>query len=194
MDCVGERTSGKERAVRSRGWLHIHPLAPLPLLCFGALGAWDVFLCVLPVAVLHELGHIAAIYFTGGKVVSIGIEPFGGEIRTDGKLCSYAGSLLISLSGVFVNFLCALPLYRFALCSFGTGLFNLLPLKGLDGGDALKSLLAQKFSMEITDKICGIIAVFGVLVLGLVIFWGLCFSFFNPTLLLLTGYLILRLI
>ena len=122
--------------------------------------------------------------------------PFGGEIVAGGKLFSYGESMVLSLSGILVNLLSFLllmlprttPFLRsFALASLGLGMFNLLPLRQLDGGGALESFLSF-FCMPQT--------VLSFLTVGMMIFaafYGALSFCFNPMWILLIVYAIFSL-
>lgn len=190
-----DRQNGKEK----RGFLTVSPLAPLPLLCFFALNKGPLFPCALLAALLHELGHIAAIYLSGGRVAHIGIYPFGAQIVTGGSLLSYGQSLFVALAGVGVNLVCALPLLFeeapfllqiFAVCSLGLGLFNLLPLKRLDGGEALYNFCAMLSDPQRAGTICRAFSLLGAAGLLLIASSGVLLAKINPTLLLLVLYLL----
>ena len=195
----GVREEGERK---SRIDLSFSPLFPLPIVCFLASGAGRMLPAALLAAFFHELGHVAAIYLAGGRVTAIRIEPFGGEIATGGTVPSYRGELFVSLAGPIVNFLCALLLFLpgmpvelslFGLCSLGLGMFNLLPMSALDGGDVLRTLLLLRLDPELSDRICRIVsAVFAVLFL-VVSFVGWFLLRFNPTLILLSVYLLFSL-
>ena len=84
---------------------------------------------------LHELGHIAAIYLTGGCVRSLDLSAFG-VIMT----ARYTSSAAVLLSGPLVNLVLAAAMYcfgasdTFTWMQLAAGVFNLLPFSGLDGG------------------------------------------------------------
>ena len=82
------------------------------------------------------------LYLLGGRVLGLRISIFGAELVTDAARLSYPGELAAVLAGPAVNLLCGLLLARghawvaagahLSLC-----LFNLLPVRPLDGGRAL---------------------------------------------------------
>ncbi len=177
---------------------HISPLALLPPVCFLLLGAGKILLPAFCAAAFHEFGHVAAIYLVGSRVTGVRIEPFGGEIETDDRLYSYGAELFVSLAGVLVNFLFSLflllegtPIFvqEFALCSLGMGIFNVMPLKGLDGGSALKAILLKKCSLDRADFLCQIAAISCMTLFCATVIAGCFFFFWNPTLLLILIYL-----
>ncbi len=181
------------------GFLSISPLAPLPLLCFLMLNDGPLFPCALLAALFHELGHIIATYMMGGRVVHIGIYPFGAEIITGGRLLSYGQSLFVALAGVGVNLACALLpllfsvsywLQVFSICSLGLALFNLLPLKRLDGGEALYDFCALFMQASTAERVCRFFSFFGAAGLFFFVLSGVFFAKLNPTFLLLALYLL----
>lgn len=121
---------------------------------FLLLAAWlnyvddqGLLLPVLLSCTLHELGHLTVLHVLKISVKHIRITLVGAEICTAGRM-SYLGELAASLAGPGVNLLLALVLCRFPDGKMLAGLnlvlacFNLLPAKGLDGGRALRCLLA----------------------------------------------------
>ncbi|MBR5514320.1 MAG: hypothetical protein IKV85_10125 [Ruminococcus sp.] len=101
--------------------------------------------------ILHEAGHIAAVYFTGGCVRSIefgwtGIKMTASASETKGA------AIIVQLCGPLANIAAFLLLtawgrggYFVVFCLI-EGLVNLLPYKFLDGG-AILEILAD-FSCE----------------------------------------------
>lgn len=98
----------------------------------------------------HEMGHIASMYIVKKPPRAIRIKLYGLEISTNS--ISYIEALFIALSGPIVNIILALSIYvlwlkfkvvnvDLAIINLFIGLFNLLPINNLDGGDILKNLL-----------------------------------------------------
>lgn len=112
---------------------------------------------VLPWALLacacHELGHWAAIRATGGRVARLRLSAVGAELKLSATgRQSKAGKVLSALAGPGVNLALALAASRlegegrqtFAGLNLALGLFNLLPVRQLDGGQALVCLLGER--------------------------------------------------
>ena len=109
---------------------------------FALVNGWQLLAVILSAALLHELGHLLVLYLLGGRVLGLRISIFGAELVTDAARLSYPGELAAVLAGPAVNLLCGLLLARghawvaagahLSLC-----LFNLLPVRPLDGGRAL---------------------------------------------------------
>ncbi|MDY3225349.1 MAG: hypothetical protein SOW84_05680 [Candidatus Faecousia sp.] len=103
----------------------------------------DWLLSGLCAAALHEVGHIIAIYASGGNVLQIRIGVHGAEIRTDlrttsQELCCAAAGPAVSL--LLLLFCRTAP--KLALCALIQGVFNLMPVYPLDGGRMLQCLLS----------------------------------------------------
>ncbi len=134
----------------------------LPFLCVTVLlpvitGRKWLLLFALA-ALLHELGHLLALYLLGCRAAQICLRLSGGEIRYSGSL-SYGKEALAALAGPMTNLLCALicalaarscpspGLYRFIGCHLTLAAFNLLPALPLDGGRVLSAALSARFPL-----------------------------------------------
>lgn len=103
---------------------------------------------VLAAWAFHEGGHLAALYAAGGRLRRLELGLGGAKIETEkGRRLSYGGELLAVLAGPGVNLalaaLCARlgePWYLLSGASLVLGMFNLLPLPGLDGWRAMSLL------------------------------------------------------
>ena len=145
------------------------PALALMLCLEGALPA----ALLLSAALLHELGHFAALRHYGVQVRRVDLEPMGARIVYDDALCPLCASAWIAAAGALVNllvFACVLPLlacslfavYRlpllfFALANGFLALLNLLPWETLDGGQLLLSLLLLRLPPERSgdaERIC----------------------------------------
>ncbi len=101
---------------------------------------------------IHEAGHVAAIYLTGGRVLTV---EFGwtGIKMTASPPKNVRCAVFVQLSGPVANLLTFLFLTAsgkpgyFAVFSLAEGLMNLLPYRFLDGGAALE-LLAESSKHE----------------------------------------------
>ncbi len=118
-------------------------------------------------AFFHELGHLAAIKKSGGKIKNIDFGAFGGRITLEGESgLSLKGEAFAAFGGPAVNFILALimagllsftksEIFMLPLAvNLGMGFFNILPVSTLDGGRILSALL----HMRMCDKSCRIIS------------------------------------
>ena len=110
---------------------------------------WALMLLVLPVDVLvaaagaaafHELCHALAVRLTGGRI--LGLTLGAGGLTMEVLPMAPGRELLCALAGPAGSLVLALmPVPKLALCALIQGLFNLLPLSGLDGARALECVL-----------------------------------------------------
>lgn len=146
---------------------------------FGLVNGWRLLGIILGASAIHELGHYLALRCLGASCRRLRLEVLGAVLETDGRRLSYGRELACVLAGPGANLLCALPLAvtgreawavmtgaNLVLC-----VFNLLPLRPLDGGRALYlavSCLAGPSAGEAATRWVG--ALTGVL-LGTAVVW-----------------------
>ena len=142
----------------------ISPAFLLLLLFFFLADRQRLLPHILLAAAIHECGHVAMLRLVGGKIEFFRITLFGAElcIRHSERL-SYGREILSVLAGPGVNLLCALLLSRVAEAAAwergyviagihaALALFNLLPVRPLDGGRILY-LLASWIKEPITAE------------------------------------------
>lgn len=151
---------------------------------------WLVFFCTL-----HELGHYAAIRLMGGRITGLRLSCAGAEMRLSAaRPLSQGGMLLTALAGPGVNLVLALMsvlmvryglgerFYLLAGMNLALGLFNLLPVRWLDGGRALAAGLRMlDLDADGITRLCSMLAAGGVLLCGGWLLWesgGQNFSLF----------------
>lgn len=127
---------------------------------FALENGWGLLLTVLGAAAVHELGHCAALHLLGVAVTGLRIGIFGAELAADRRAVSYPGELAAVLAGPGVNLLCAVLLAaaggtRWAVMTGANAVlcvFNLLPVRLLDGGRALYLLTAWAAGPEAGER------------------------------------------
>ena len=151
-----------------------------------------LFPCVLLAILLHELGHAAALRLFRMPISIIRFRSFGLELIAD--LPEGKRAVLVMLAGPCFNLLTAMLLrlsgltfFTFGrnlfLCSLLLGVLHLLPVDGLDGGNALLCLTGKRASKVIRT----FTLVLTVLCFAVGVF--LLFSQKNPSLLILALWL-----
>ena len=158
-------------------------------------------------SIFHETGHLFFMIILGNKPKKVAFEITGMNIiRMENTKISLKNELLIALGGPFANFILFIILcfcyalneqeilLQMASVNLILMVFNLLPVKRLDGGMALYFLLsnfknpvyAQKFL-----KITSIIFILLIYIWGLYIFYV---SHFNFSVLIIAFFLTLSML
>jgi len=154
------------------GRLYVKPGALIALTYLFAVSSVPAALAVVSSAVLHEAGHLTAARICSRKVERAELSVTGAGIYLEEKLSSYASDAFISISGCAVNAVSAIASYFltgaclsgrslreceglifFFLASSLFAAVNLIPVRGLDGGDALFAVLALKLDLARAEKI-----------------------------------------
>ena len=135
---------------------------------FLVLAAWlnyaddqGLLLPAMISCVLHEVGHLCALYVLKKDIKYIRITAVGAEICVADSM-SYQGELIAALAGPCVNLLLAGLLCRLPGGAMLAGMnlvlacFNLLPVGRLDGGRALRCLLVWMFGPEWGERLASL--------------------------------------
>ena len=162
--------------------MKIAPSVPALLAVLLLLFPPVLLLAVLSAALLHEVGHYAALRLMKGRVKKLTITPLGAEMTVEGQL-SYPKEMALAAAGPAVNLLLAVLLShlgaRWEICSlFGgvhlvLGLFNLLPILPLDGGMLLWNTAAWCIEPYTADRISAIVGLFAAMLLSGAALWML---------------------
>ena len=134
-------------------------------------------------SLLHEFGHLLIMTSVGNKPKAVRFEITGMNIiRQPDLKISTKNEILIALGGPLVNFISFLisviilcfyenkNILTFACINLILMIFNLLPIKRLDGGLALYYLLSQKYENLTCTKILKITSVFFI---AFIYIWGI---------------------
>lgn len=123
---------------------------------FG-MGQW-VF-SFLIAAVIHELGHIACIYYLGARVTALRLSVGGAVIES--TPLSYRQEALCAFAGPFAGFLTALLSIRIfpaiGFFALAQSLYNILPVFPLDGGRSLKAILSMRLPLHKAEQLLNLI-------------------------------------
>lgn len=129
-------------------------------------------------SLFHETGHILAMTALGNAPQSVSFELTGINIkRTTQTSVSLAKEIIIALSGPFFNFILFLifvfiysqngdvKVLNMASVNLILMIFNLMPIKGLDGGKVLYFTVSKFFSYKKAKNILTISSVIFILLM-----------------------------
>lgn len=131
----------------------------LVLLWFAAVNGWELLAVILGAAAIHEAGHCIVLWMCGAKIHGFKLGIFGAELKIDDRHLSYGAEIAAVLAGPAANFLMAAVWDALGEASVEVGanislcLFNLLPMRFLDGGRALRLLLEWSMGPEIGERV-----------------------------------------
>lgn len=158
-------------------------------------------------SVLHELGHVVMMFWKHSAPNQVVFAPFRVDILDHNRQRhSYRTDIAILLAGPCANLLCfGISLLCFVFGGFDhfllfgymnliVGLFNLLPVGPLDGGQVLFALLAPRIGIRKSEIIRQIVSFVILLPIALLGFLVLLDSKYNCSLLFLSYYLMLVLL
>lgn len=151
-------------------------------------GSYDLVLPMLSAAAIHEAGHIIAILLQGGNISNFTVNAGGLKISYDSYRFTYAQDLICALSGPVVGIIAAvlganIGLPVFAGISLCLSVFNLLPIRPLDGGKIVWSFFMM-LSVKNSDKLMTIIEIIFLAILNVISLYIFAISgSFNLTLL-----------
>lgn len=151
---------------------------------------------------VHEFGHLLSLLMLNlkpkGVVFKVGAISIIGSfaLNTRGELFLNLAGPILNLLLFFIFFGCYLILGTaftrdFALINLVLGVFNLLPVTGLDGGSIVNILILKTLKPFTANTVCIIISSITILlifILGVNIFYT---TKTNPSLILLSLYLVL---
>lgn len=151
-------------------------------------------------AVLHECGHLLAMRWVLHQVCEVHLTAFGMQLhRRALQTPSYGAECICALAGPLVNLVvgtilmvlpCTVP--RDAIATqYALGLFNLLPIDPLDGGQALRALCGRLLSPVATERVSVAVTFFCLLLLTSVVFLQVLQQQYNFSLLAIAVYLVI---
>lgn len=164
-------------------------------------------LLTLVASLIHECGHLAAMIIMGNKPLKVVFELGGINIINNSKThLSLNQELKIALSGPFVNFIALVlscnmfvvfnneKILTFASINLILMVFNLLPIKNLDGGRALYYFLCKKYNVYVCSKVIFLLSIFFIIITFI---WGLyilILTKYNFSLIIIAIFLTLSLV
>ncbi len=125
--------------------------------------------------IVHELGHILAIYFTKGELLSVEFSWTGIKIVATAPKCLKSG-IFVQISGPIMNLIVFLMLISggktgyFAVFCLAEGVLNLLPYKCLDGGSVLEMLAESSRHEKGFRRFNSFLRIFSSLIFAFILF------------------------
>lgn len=171
--------------------LFLASLLALMLADGGTIPLW-----CLAASLMHETGHVLAVLLMQRQPVRVELGAFGMRmLQADTAAMGYRRQMAVLLAGPLVNLASAGLLFAAGQAGLVMGihlvigLFNLLPIEPLDGGQALFCLLALHGDVGRAENVVfglSLFLLFGLLVVG---FYLLLAGGYNFTLLAVGLYL-----
>lgn len=159
--------------------LSVHPLYVAALALAVYLGFGVEALVILLSLFMHELAHVLIAWLMGLRIEEVALTPFGGLAKLEGALeQDPQAEAIVALAGPCQSFLLAglaiflagsdfwdQKLLRFCFeANANLAFFNLIPALPLDGGRALRGVLAQRWGLRRAShwlgwcgRICGLL-------------------------------------
>lgn len=165
----------------------------------------SLFLCVLA-SLIHEAGHILVMLMQKVKIYGINLNLGDVAIIADSDNLSVKSDILVFFAGVLFNIISIAVfgliyvIWHIEICfhlfmsNLCVAVFNLLPIKYLDGGQLLILLLRSKSDYRRLDLIINIITFVFLVPVAVVGFVFLFNSRYNYSLLFAVLYLICTLV
>ena len=161
-----------------------------------------LFWYILMPVIIHEIGHMVALYLCGGGVRSVRFRMFGVIISRSGPYMSYTKEVLIAFAGAGANLIAAgilyftmtFPTMRALLmiaANISAAVFSLLPISGLDGGDLLRLITERFGGVDFAYKTSRLFSFLALAPLFAFAFWLLLRPEPNITLLAVCIYLLI---
>ncbi len=160
-----------------------------------------IILPLLFAVFMHEIGHLFVMWLRGTAPKRIKLIPASVQI-TKPITSGYKTDIIISLSGPIVNILLFGVFYYNYLCyqnittlyisllNLIIGVFNLLPVRGLDGGSILYAVISKYFGNDKAEITLNFISVFCGITLILGAVWLTVKGRFNISLYIMGMYLL----
>lgn len=129
-----------------------------------------LFLPMAVAAIFHEFGHLFFMWLFGCQPKEINLIPGSVQIVASYSVGENKNNIIL-LAGPFVNILIFIILYvnycffnddghiTFAFINLLLGVFNLLPINGLDGGNVVYNMAFYKWGIKRAEQILKIITI-----------------------------------
>ncbi|MGN1169916.1 MAG: hypothetical protein ACI4RB_07315 [Acutalibacteraceae bacterium] len=148
--------------------------------------------------VLHECGHLAAVFALGGHITAVTLGAYGMRIdKSNDVILSANKEAAVAFAGPFVNLILtalglALKIRTLYLANIAIAVFNLIPVESLDGYNIIYNLLCFKLEAKKLKAALNIISTAFLFVMFCLGFSVLLKSRYNFTVLAAAVYLSIR--
>ena len=120
-----------------------------------------LFLASVLAAAVHECGHLLAARLLGIRLRLLELDLMGAKLFPAKAIPSYRSEFLLAACGPLFSLLLALPIGGSSLPFFKAmhtatlsfALFNLLPIRGFDGGRMLAAPITAKWGAAAADRL-----------------------------------------
>ncbi len=150
-------------------------ITPGALLLFAVMAAERdlLFWATTLAALIHEMGHLLAAKYAKIPIRMLEIDLMGAQIYPAGAIATYKGEAILAGAGPLFSLLLALPAAQgsnafsqaLLTATLSFALFNLLPIKGFDGGRLLHAPVATKYGPEAAEKLLAVTTYLSLLLL-----------------------------
>lgn len=140
-------------------------LFALPLYLLLRAGNLSEVVLFLLAALIHEAGHLFAAIASGYVPKGFFLSPAGVSLRLDLSLAPYRKEILIHCAGPLANGVALIVAFFFLRLNFSFSLlyfffcnglflfFNVMPVKGLDGYQALYAVISLRWDEENAERV-----------------------------------------
>ena len=160
---------------RTDGGIRISLSAGLLWGWFTLINGVELTGLILLAAILHEMGHLLVLRLAGAKVRRLDIGVSGAIMDADTSRLTYGEELAAVLAGPMMNILAAVVCGIWGGSSLFIGanvvlcVFNLMPVRPLDGGRALYLLAVWIWDIERGERLAGTVGGITAMALALVL-------------------------
>lgn len=168
------------------------------LTVFIAIDRTGIFLPLMLSVVLHESAHILSLFLFKCKINKVKLKI--GTVGIDYSDCMNFKQKIVSIvSGPILNMLLGVTFYflnlkEYSAINYLLFFYNIMPIKGLDGGELLNLILSSYLKLDKVKAIQRTVSVFFIVILFAVFLILLQNKIVNYSILLFIIYLSLTLI